>query len=39
MKLGVLKKLNNYQWIATTLIIPKKKGTAKFISDFRKLNK
>ena len=38
IKIGVLKKMNNYQWLATTFIIPKKNGTVRFVSDFRELN-
>ena len=39
IKIGVLKKLHNFQWTAPTLITPKKNGTVRFISDFRELNK
>ena len=38
-KLGALKKVDRSQWAAPTLVIPKKDGTVRFISDFRKLNK
>jgi hypothetical protein len=38
VKLGVLKRCSNSEWAAPTLIIPKKNGTVRFISDFRKLN-
>ena len=33
-KLGVLKQVNCFQWAAPTFIIPKKDGSACFISDF-----
>lgn len=36
--LGVLKKINNSEWQAPSSIIPKKDGTVRFITDFRKLN-
>ena len=39
VKIGVLKKVNNFQWVASSFIIPKTNGTVKFISDFRELNK
>lgn len=38
-KLAILKKVNHSEWQAPTFIIPKKDGTVRFISDFRKLNK
>ena len=38
IEIGVLNKINNSQWAATTFIIPKKNGTVRFISDFRELN-
>jgi hypothetical protein len=38
VKLGVLKRYSDSEWAAPTLIIPKKNGTVRFISDFRKLN-
>jgi hypothetical protein len=38
-EVGVLKKVNQSEWAAPTFIIPKKDGTVRFISDFRKLNK
>ena len=37
-KLGVLKKVNRSEWAAPTFIQPKKNGTVRFLSDFRKLN-
>ena len=37
--IGVLEKCNDSKWGAPTFIIPKKNGTVRFISDFRKLNK
>ena len=37
--IGVLQKVNRSEWAAPTFIIPKKNGTVRFISDFRKLNK
>lgn len=37
-KLGVLRKCNDSEWAAPSFIIPKKNGTVRFISDFRKLN-
>ena len=39
MKIGVINKINNSQWEATTFIIPKNNATVRFISDFRELNK
>ena len=39
VKIAVLKKINNNEWAASTLIIPKKNGTVRFIADFRELNK
>jgi RNase H-like domain found in reverse transcriptase/Reverse transcriptase (RNA-dependent DNA polymerase) len=38
-KVGVLKQVNQSEWAAPTFIIPKKDGSVRFISDFRKLNK
>jgi hypothetical protein len=34
-----LKRCSDYEWAAPTFIIPKKNGTVRFISDFRRLNK
>jgi len=39
LKIGVLKKVNRSEWAAPTFVIPKKDGSARFISDFRELNK
>ena len=39
IKIGVLKKTNNFQWAVPIFIIPKINGTVRFISDFRELNK
>ena len=39
VNIGVLKRKNNSEWAAPTLIIPKKNGTICFVSDFRELNK
>ena len=36
---GVLREINDSEWAAPCFIIPKKDGTVRFISDFRKLNK
>jgi hypothetical protein len=38
-KLGVLTQINHSEWGAPTLIIPKRDGSVRFISDFRELNK
>ena len=38
IKLGVLQEVRESEWGASTFIIPKKKNTMRFISDFRKLN-
>jgi hypothetical protein len=38
VKLGVLKRCSDSEWANPTFIIPKKNGTVRFISDFRKLN-
>ena len=37
-KLGVLEKTNDSEWGSPSFIIPKKNGTVRFISDFRRLN-
>ena len=37
-KIGVLRKANESEWAAPAFIIPKKNGTVRFLSDFRKLN-
>jgi len=39
VKIGVLKKVNRSEWAAPAFVIPKKDGSATFISDFRELNK
>ena len=36
--LGVLEECHESEWAAPSFIIPKKNGTVRFISDFRKLN-
>ena len=36
--LGVLEKTNDSEWGSPSFIIPKKNGTVRFISDFRRLN-
>ena len=36
--LGVLEECHDSEWGAPSFIIPKKNGTVRFISDFRKLN-
>jgi hypothetical protein len=38
VKLGVLKKCSDSEWASPTFIIPKKNGTVRVVSDFRKLN-
>ena len=38
VKLGVLERTNESEWGSPTFIIPKKDGTVRFISDFRRLN-
>jgi hypothetical protein len=35
---GVSRRWNDSEWAARSFIIPKKNGTVRFISDFRKLN-
>ena len=37
-KLGVLERDHDSEWAAPTFIIPKKNGSVRFISDFRRLN-
>ena len=39
IKIGVLKKINNFQWIASTFIIPNTNCAVRFLSDSRQLNK
>jgi len=36
---SVLKKVDHSEWAAQTFVIPKKDGSARFISDFRELSK
>ena len=38
VKIGVLEVVKSSEWGSPTFIIPKKNGTVRFISDFRKLN-
>ena len=38
VSLGVLEECHDSEWGAPSFIIPKKNGTVRFISDFRKLN-
>jgi hypothetical protein len=38
VKLGVLKRCSESEWATPTFIKPKKSGTVRFISDFRKFN-
>ena len=38
MKLGVLELVRNSEWGSPTLIVPKKDGKVRFVSDFRRLN-
>jgi hypothetical protein len=37
--IGVLRRINHSKWAAPTFVIPKKDGSVRFISNFRKLNK
>ena len=39
IKIGVLKKIHNSKWAASTCIILNINGTVRFISDFREINK
>ena len=39
IKIGVLKKINNFYCVDPAFVIPKKNGTVRFISDFKELNK
>lgn len=39
ISIGVLKKAKASKWTSPTFIVPKKNGTVRFVSDFRKLNK
>ena len=39
VEIGVLEKNSDSPWSSPTFIIPKKNGTVRFISDFRKVNK
>jgi len=38
VEIGVLRKVNNSDFSSPTFIIPKKNGTVRLVSDFRKLN-
>ena len=38
-EIGVLKKVNRWEWAAPSFIIPNKDGTVRVINDFRELNK
>ena len=38
VEIGVLEEVRQSEWGSPTFIIPKKQGTVRFISDFRKLN-
>jgi hypothetical protein len=38
VRLEVLKMDRDSEWASPTFIIPKKNGTIRFISDFRKMN-
>ena len=38
VEIGVLEEVRQSKWGSPTFIIPKKQGTVRFISDFRKLN-
>ena len=39
ISIGVIKKAQHSEWIASTFIVPKKDGRARWITDFRGLNK
>ena len=39
VRLGVLEPCGRAEWIAGTFIVPKRDGSARFVSDFRGLNK
>ena len=39
VKIGVIKRQPESEWVSPTFIIPKKEGTVRFISDFREVNK
>ena len=38
VKIGILKRKNNSEWVAPTFNFPIKNGTVRFISDVRELN-
>ena len=38
VELGILEKVQESEWGSPTFIIPKKNGTVRFVSDFRRLN-
>ena len=38
VKIGVLERVQEYEWVTPVFIIPKKEGTVCFLTDFRKVN-